>query len=78
MDRPALNFEENRRRLEAFAAKMDAAERTRNVEGRLNPFCYYVRGLSHATTYQYKLGTGDFEIAARKAKEDLVEPKIKT
>jgi hypothetical protein len=78
MDRAALNFEENRRRLEVFTAQLDTAERSRNAEGKLNPFCYYVRGLSRATTYQYKIAIGDFQIAARKAREDSVEPKLRT
>lgn len=75
IDRAALNYEENRRRMEAFASQMDAVERARDVDAKLNPFCYYVRGLGKVTTYQYAVAIDDFMIAARKAKEDLAELK---
>ena len=76
IDRAALSFEENRRRMEAFAARMIVAERTRNVEQRLNPFCYHVRGLSNVTTYQYELAIADLDVAARRAREDLAKPSF--
>lgn len=78
IERLALSFEENRRRMEGFASQLDALERTRRTEGKLNPFSYYVRGLSKVTTYQYEAAIADFDIAARKAREDLSEPKLKT
>jgi len=76
IDRAALNYEENRRTMEVFASEMDALERARDIQGKLNPFCYYVRGLSKVTTYQYKLAIDDFRAAALKAREDIAEPKI--
>src|ERR1051325_8123490 len=76
IDRAALNLEENRRLLETFAGKMEVAERSRNVAGRLNPVCYYVRGLARTTTYQYRLAIGDFQLAARRGREDISQPKM--
>jgi len=74
IDRAALNFEENRRRMEAFASRMTVAERTsKDVERRLNPFCYYVRGLNNVISYQYELAIADLKVASRKGREDLAQ-----
>ncbi len=78
MDRANLSLEENRRKLEAFANKLTSVERTRDVEDLLNPFCYYVRGLSNVGVYQYELATDDFEIAYRKGQGEMAGPKLTT
>jgi tetratricopeptide (TPR) repeat protein len=78
IDRTAISYDENRRRMESFVSRLTVAERMRNAEPRLNPFCYYVRGLNNVTTYQYELAIGDLDIAARKGREDLVQPKLDT
>jgi flagellar biosynthesis/type III secretory pathway M-ring protein FliF/YscJ len=46
IDRANLGLEENRRKMEDFANKLTGLERIRKVEDVLNPFCYYIRGLS--------------------------------
>ena len=76
IDRAALNFDENTKRMQAFVSRLTVAERTGNVEPKLNPFCYYVRGLSNVTTYQYELAIDDLETAARKAREDIASTRL--
>jgi len=76
IDRTALSFDENRRRMEAFVSRLTVAERTPNVQAKLNPVCFYVRGLNSVTTYQYELAVADIDITARKAREDLSAPRL--
>jgi tetratricopeptide (TPR) repeat protein len=76
IDRTALSFDENRRRMEVFVSRLTVAERTRNIEQKLNPFCYYVRGLHNVITYQYEPAITDLDIVARKAREDITEPHL--
>jgi tetratricopeptide (TPR) repeat protein len=79
VDRAALSFDENTRRMENFVGRLTVAEqRTRNVEAKLNPFCYYVRGLRNVTTYQYELAIADLDIVARKARQDVTAPNLET
>ena len=76
IDRTALSLDENRRRMEVFVSRLTVAERSRNVEQKLNPFCYYVRGLNNVIIYQYEPAIADLDIAARKAREDVAEPHL--
>jgi len=76
IDRANLGLEENRRKMEDFANKLTGLERIRKVEDALNPFCYYIRGLSYAGIYQYDLASKDFEIAYRKGRADRAQPKL--
>jgi tetratricopeptide (TPR) repeat protein len=76
IDRASLSREENRSRLESFANRMNNAETMRQVEGLLNPFCYFLRGLSSVAVYQYESAVNDFQIAHKKGRVDLVDPKL--
>jgi tetratricopeptide (TPR) repeat protein len=77
IDRAGLSREENRRKLERFAAKINNAEAIRDIEDLLNPFCYFLRGLHHVATYQYESAISDLQIAHRKGKVDLVDSRLK-
>lgn len=75
IDRAGLSREENRRKLESFADRMNRAEATRKIEHLLNPFCYYLRGLGNLAIYQYEAAIDDFEIARTKGRADLSKTK---
>ncbi|MAU00172.1 MAG: hypothetical protein CL608_23780 [Anaerolineaceae bacterium] len=76
IDRAALSREENRRKLDRFANRMNSAGTIREVENLLNPFCYYLRGLHNIATYQYELAISDLEVAHKKGRVDLVDPRL--
>lgn len=76
IDRRALSLDENRRKMDVFVSRLTVAERTRNIDQKLNPFCYYVRGLNNVIIYQYESAIHDLDIVARKAREDVAEPHL--
>jgi len=76
LDRNKLSFEENIKKLDMFSAKMNRAETVRDVKPLLNPICYYIRGLSYFTVYQYDSAINDLDISFQKGRAELVEPKL--
>jgi tetratricopeptide (TPR) repeat protein len=76
LDRNKLSFEENIKRLDLFSTKMNSAETARDVKSLLNPICYYIRGLSNITVYQYDSAINDFDISSQKGRAELVAPKL--
>lgn len=76
IDRVSLSDKSNRQLLENFAEKMRTASSTRQVEELLNPFCYYVRGLSNVAVYRYELAIKDFDIAFNKGRVDLSDTNL--
>lgn len=76
VDRNKLSLEENIRKLDMFSSKMNRAETIRDVESLLNPICYYIRGLSNITGYQYDSALSDLDISYNKGRAEVVTPKL--
>lgn len=78
VDRKNLGREDVTRQLSAFSEKVMSVAAIRNVEGMLNPFAHYLRGLHHVSNYEYQLADQCFALAqssgsgqARAPSEDL-------
>jgi tetratricopeptide (TPR) repeat protein len=76
IERANLGLEDTRRTFDTFASKLTTAERLRKVEDSLNPFCYYVRGLSQLGIYEYDAAIADLTLASRKGRADRVRPEL--
>ncbi len=75
-DRRELRLEENRRPMTQFSEKLTSLERMRKVEGLMNPFCFYVRGIARVGVYEYEAALSDLEIADRRGRADLSQPNL--
>src|SRR5207247_2993577 len=56
LDRQNFKAGNLRNRLEAFSDSMNTLERTGSVEGRVNPFAYFIRSLHEFNVARYSAG----------------------
>ncbi len=75
VDRASLSLKETRDRLHQFATRMNQVAAARDVGGRLNPLCYYVRGLSSASEYEYDAAIKDFSDARDFGLAQIEDPR---
>jgi tetratricopeptide (TPR) repeat protein len=75
-DRDNFKREENRGKLEYFYDLLNAIEFSGEVEEKLNPFCFYLRGLRYFNATQYELAGKDLELSKKKASREYANPTL--
>lgn len=75
-DRENFKREENKSKLENFHDLLNAIEFTGEVEEKLNPFCFYLRGLRYFNATQYELAGKDLELSKKKGSREYANPSL--
>jgi len=76
LNRQNFKSEENKSKLESFYDNMNSLQ-SRNIAGKINPFCYFVTALHLFNEIKYDLASTAFETANSIAKEDYDKPTVK-